>query len=302
MDHDEILIEDGSEDDLGLSLLDLGELSGKVGVARGVAFLSDHGAALFGVNGDKVILQALSVVVVDVVENRSLVIAEIVGDEGSGDTALNGVDEADAEVILLEHGGVVDDLHGDLLVGGHGGHIGDLVLVENGLDGDALTRGVRADDRADLILRAQALGNVDRLLRVALGVVADQLDLLAKQAAVGVEIVNEHLNRLALAGTESSLVAGQRAHPAELDDIVAVAASFVLRPAADEQCREHQTGQGESNELLHRFAHGLILLQIVVTNSLPEWSGLAGVDVRRAGSIPAFTPSLLMCMTRKSGK
>mgnify|MGYP000682470296 CR=1 FL=1 len=211
---------------------------------------------------------------------------------------IHGIEEADAEVVFLE----LTVLHGDLLVGRHGGHIGDLVLVENGLDGDALTRGVRADDRADLILRAQALGNVDRLLCVALGVVADQLDLLAKQAAVGVEIVNEHLNRLALAGTESSLVAGQRAHPAELDDIVAVAASFVLRPAADEQCREHQTGQGESNELLHRFAHGLILLQIVVTNSLPEWSGLAGMDVRRAGSIPAFTPSLLMCMTRKSGK
>jgi len=48
-----------------------------------------------------------------------------------------------------------------------------LVLVEDGLDGDALTRGVRADDRADLILRAQTLGDVDRLLRVALGVVAD---------------------------------------------------------------------------------------------------------------------------------
>ncbi len=37
-----------------------------------------------------------------------------------------------------------------------------------------------ADDRADLILRAQALGDVDRLLRVALGVVADQLDLLCR--------------------------------------------------------------------------------------------------------------------------
>lgn len=298
MDHDEILIEDGSEDDLGLSLLDLGELSGEVGVARGVALFSDHGAALGGVDGDEVILQTLGIVVVDIVEDRSLVIAEIVGDEGSRDTALNGVNEADAEVIFLE----LAVLHGDLLVGRHGGHIGDLVLVENGLNGDALAGSVRADDRADLILRAQALGNVDRLLRVALGVVAEELDLLAEQAAVGVEIVNEHLDRLALAGTESSLVAGQRAHPAKLDDIAVGTASFVLRPAADEQCREHQTGQGKSNELLHRFAHGLILLQIVVTNSLPEWSGLAGVDVRRAGSIPAFTPSLLMCMTRKSGK
>ena len=120
MDHDEILIEDGGEDDLGLSLLDLGELRGKVGVARGVAFLGDHGAALGGVDGDEVVLQALGIVVVDIVKDGSLIIAEIVGDEGSSDTSLNGVDEADAEVIVLEHGGAVDILHGDLFVGRHG--------------------------------------------------------------------------------------------------------------------------------------------------------------------------------------
>ena len=205
VDHDEILIEDGSEDDLGLSLLDLGELSGEVGVARGVAFLSDHGAALGGVDRDEVILQALGIVVVDIVEDGGLLIAEIVGNEGSGDAALHGVDEADAEVIVLE----LTVLHGDLLIGRHGGHIGDLILVEHGLDGDALAGSVRADDRADLILRAQALGDIDRLLRVALGVVAEELDLLAEQAAVGVEIVNEHLDRLALAGAEGRLIAGE---------------------------------------------------------------------------------------------
>ena len=298
VDHDEILIEDGGEDDLGLSLLDLGELRGKVSVARGVAFLGDHSAALGGVDGDEVVLQTLGVVVVHVVEDGSLVIAKIVGDEGSGDTALNRVDEADAEVIVLE----LTVLHGDLLVGGHGGHIGDLVLVENGLDGDALAGSVRADDRADLILRAQALGNVDRLLRVALGVVAEELDLLAEQAAVGVEIVNEHLDRLTLAGAEGRLVAGQRAHPAELDDIVAVAASFVLRAAANEQRREHQAGQGESNELLHRFAHGLILLQIVVAKFPTGTVGACRDGCPPCGIDPASMPSLLMCMSDKSGE
>ena len=298
VDHDEILIEDGGKDDLGLRFLDFGELRGEVGVASGIALLSDNSAALGLKDLDEVVLQTQRVVVVDVVEDGGLVEAEVIVHERTGDLALLGIKEADAEVVFLE----LTVLHGDLLVGRHGGHIRDLVLVEDGLDGNALTRGVRADDRADLILRAQALGNVDRLLCVALGVVAEELDLLAKQAAVGVEVFDHHLEGLAFAGAVGGLVAGQRAHPAELDDIVAVAASFVLRPAADEQCREHQTGQGESNELLHRFAHGLILLQIVVTNSLPEWSGLAGVDVRRAGSIPAFTPSLLMCMTRKSGK
>ena len=298
MDHDEILIEDGGEDDLGLRFLDLGQLRGEVGVAGGVALLGDDGAALGLKDLDEVVLQAQRVVVVDVVEDGGLVEAEVIVHERTGDLALLGIKEADAEVVFLE----LTVLHGDLLVGRHGGHIGDLVLVENGLNGDALAGSVRADDRADLILRAQTLGDVDRLLRVALGVVADQIDLLAEQTAVGVEVFDQHLEGLAFAGAVGGLVAGERAHPAELDGVAAGIASLVFRPAADEQCREHQTGQGESNELLHRFAHGLILLQIVVTKFPTGMVGACRDGCPPCGIDPASMPSLLMCMSDKSGE
>ena len=290
VDHDEILIEDGGEDDLGLRFLDLGQLRGEVGVAGGVALIGDDGAALGLKDLDEVVLQTQRVVVVDVVEDGGLVKAEVIIHERTGDLALLGIEEADAEVVFLE----LTVLHGDLLVGRHGGHIGDLVLVEDGLDGDALTRGVRADDRADLILRAQTLGDVDRLLRVALGVVADQLDLLAEQSAVGVEVFDQHLEGLAFAGAVGGLVAGERAHPAELDGVAAGAASVVLLAAADEQCREHQAGEGESNELLHGFAHGLYPPSICCDRfPSSERSGLAGMDVRRAEPAPASMPSIL---------
>ncbi len=294
MDHDEILIEDGGEDDVGVGFLDLGELRGEVGIARGVALLGDHGAALFGVDLDEVVLQALRVVVVDVIENGGVLVAKVVGDEGRGDAALNGVDEADAEVVLLE----LAVLHGDLLVGADGGHIGDLVLIEDGLDGDALAGGVGPDDGADLILRAQALGDVDGLLRVALGVVADQLDLLAEQAALGVEVFDHHLEGLAFAGAEGRLIAGERTHPAELDGVAAGAAGAAvgggaLVAATGEQGREHQAGEGESNELLHRFAHGVDPPSICCDRFLPEAVRACRDGCPPRGAAPASMPSIL---------
>ena len=237
VDHDEILIEDGGKDDLGIGFLDLGQLRGEIGVAAGVGFLSHDRAALFSEDLDEVVLQALGVVIVDIVQDGRLGELQLVIDETAGDLALLRIQEADAEVVFLQ----LAVLNGDLLIGGNGGHVGDLVLIQDRLDGDALAGRVRADDRTDLILCAETLGYVHSFLRVALGVIADEFDLLAEDAARGVLFLDEHFQRLAFAGAIGSLVAGQGSHPAELDGIVFLS-------AGGKNTQHHQTGQSESNE------------------------------------------------------
>ena len=134
-----------------------------------------------------------------------------------------------------------------------------MILIEDGLDRDALTGSVRTDDGADLILCAQTLGNVDRFLRITLGIVADELDLLAEDAAFRVLLLNEKLQGLAFAGAVGRLLAGEGAHPAELDG-VGVAARGVAAAAAGEQTDEHQRCKDKSKN----FTHERFLLIIFV--------------------------------------
>ena len=74
-----------------------------------------------------------------------------------------------------------------------------------------------AEQRVDLVLLDQPRGEGARLIGVAGVVVDDELDLLAGDAALGVDVGDIHFQRLLLGIAEERGAAGDRQHRADLD-------------------------------------------------------------------------------------
>ena len=72
----------------------------------------------------------------------------------------------------------------------------DLVLLGDRRHGGTFGRRQRADNEVHVILEDELAGNAHRLVGVALGVAEEQFHLAAEHAALGIELLDEHLRTL----------------------------------------------------------------------------------------------------------
>ena len=158
---------------------------------------------LFHLVGDALAIGGL------VVHDGDLVELERVAQEGRGDLALRVVAPADAE-------GVREALLGVLRVGRAGRNFKDLGVVINARGGDGAAAVEVADDRDHPVVH-QRLGDVHRLVALALVVEDDRVDLLAEHAALRVPFVDRHPRAIEHAQADLRVRTALRADQADID-------------------------------------------------------------------------------------
>ena len=92
----------------------------------------------------------------------------------------------------------------------------DLVLLGDRRDRRAFGRRERAEKEIDILAQDQVARDTDSLVGIALGVADDQLDLATEHAALGVDLLDEHLRALQRGLTDERAGSGQDhriAHP-----------------------------------------------------------------------------------------
>jgi len=96
----------------------------------------------------------------------------------------------------------------------------DLVLLGHHGDGGPLRRGEGAHEEVDVVLQDHLAGHPHGLVGLALGVAHHQLHLAAEDAALGVDLVHEHLGALGGGLAEESAGAGEDDGEADLDRLL----------------------------------------------------------------------------------
>ena len=85
----------------------------------------------------------------------------------------------------------------DELVGLHDRHHeDDLVLLRDRRDRRTFGRGERAEQEIHVLAQDQVARDAHRLVGIAFGVADDELDFAAEHAALGVDLLDEHLRAL----------------------------------------------------------------------------------------------------------
>ena len=148
-----------------------------------------------------------------VVKDRDLRVLLVLEDVGADGRTLHVVAAAGAE-----HGGVAlgGGIVGQLDVGRSRRDLQDLGFLVDVRGRDRAARAVVAGHEHDLV-RHHLVGDRGRLLGIA-GIVADlQLELLAVDAAGGVDVGHRHLGALAHLLAEGRILAGHRSDGGDLD-------------------------------------------------------------------------------------
>ena len=120
----------------------------------------------------------------------------------------------------------------------------DLVLLCDDRDGRTLGRGQGADQEIDVLLQDQLASHAHRLVGVRLGVAHQQFELAAEHAALGVDLVHEHLGALRRGVAEEGRGPGERHRHPDLDGLLRL---------GDERERE-QGGHEQGEDVQHERA------------------------------------------------
>ena len=135
----------------------------------------------------------------------------------------------------------------------HGHDEDDLVLLGHRRDGRPFGRRQRADQELDVLAQDQVAGDAYGLVGVALGVAHDELELAAENAALGVDLLDEHLRAL------ERRLADQRAGTGE-DDRIADPDGLLRRGDAGDEGAERE----ETEDEMLQPAHGVSPVQQAV--------------------------------------
>ena len=193
------------DDDVGIGFLNLRELRAEVDVFAAVAFVGYDLAALGLEALNEEFAESVRVVARYVVEDAGRLSLEVLGREGGEDGSLIGVEEADTEVVGADLSLFV---YRNLRVGGQGAYVGDLAAVEYRRGRYAEAGAARAYRRDYLVLLDEAARRVDHVFVSRAAVVHDDFELLAEDAALGVDFGNGHLDRFDFRDAVGREVAG----------------------------------------------------------------------------------------------
>ena len=230
---------DGGEDDLSALALGLVQVRGEVGVVLGEAVL-DHGAAGGGEGLLKEGDQALVVFVALLTQQIGLLGAELLGGEVGQHGALEGIQEADAEVVVVAGG--------DVGIGAGDAHGGDAGVTEDGTGGDGDAGAVGAQNDA-YTLADQLGGGGGGLISGGAVVGIDQLDLVGLTAQLhsgGLRVGELHPQHFLLAAGGG--VAGGGLKYADLNNLVAVRGAGAGRSGAGSGSRAGTGAAGQSGQ------------------------------------------------------
>ena len=227
----------GDEDELRLLALDVRELRLEVLIALRVRLVR-HDRPAHALEGlGEVVRQTHAVVVLVVAEDRGLREMLRLLRELRDDHPLEGIDVADAE-------DVVADLR-DLGIGGGGtDHRHARVLADRGRGQTPAARHL-AQHRDDAVLRDELVDGGRRFLGLALVVLHQNVDLLAADAALRVQVVHEELDPVLGRDPERGGGSRQRAVLPDLDLGFTFGAAGE-RPDQGEQDEKRKTPPWES--------------------------------------------------------
>ena len=211
-----ILIVVGAEDDLRVLAQNGGQLGLEVHVAVGVGLLIDDGAAQALELLDKVLCQALVVVSALQIDDSGLGVAQFLVSVIGHLDALEGVGEGGAEDIRVH--GVGLGIVGDSLCGSGSGDHGHIVIGALSRHSQSGRGGDIAHQSGDALIAH--LGEAGHSLGgIALLVHGDDLQLLAVDTAVGIDLIQIQGSAVDHGQTVDGNIAGHGAQNADLDGI-----------------------------------------------------------------------------------
>ena len=243
-----------------MGIPDVGELRLEVDVAVGIALVGDDLSAHPNERLGKILREADRVVVAHVLEDGGLRQFQIVVDELGHHISLEGIDEAGAEDVIahLRHLGI----------GGGGRDHRNFVGLRLGSHEERAGRGHFAEKRDHVLAGDQPGRRRGRLLRLALVVEGDDLDLLAPDAARRVELGGGELDGAIARHAESRFGSRHRAYFADHDGALAAAgsaATLFLRFAADQERAKQQSGGDLAHRRLRKKREKAALLNTPLT-------------------------------------
>ncbi|MPM19372.1 hypothetical protein SDC9_65795 [bioreactor metagenome] len=201
----------GSEEDVCVAVGGVGEIRGEVGIAIGEGIIN-HGAAQFLKGFFEIVAQADGIVVAQLGKAVSGLGFESIGGEVCKNGALEGIQEADAEVmgVAFGHGGV----------GAGDADDGDLRILKHVGSGDGHAGAIGTQSNGDA-LAYQAGGGGGALVVGGLVIYDNQLNIIGLAADFhgGTNIVSV-LNAQGLLFTAGAVVAGSGLVDADLDNFV----------------------------------------------------------------------------------
>ena len=136
---------------------------------------------------DEVLGQPLGVVAADVMDDGRFLDAELAVEVFGDDLALVGIGEADAEHVGVQ---LAFGCHRYVQVRGDCSDLGNPVLRGEGGRGDVDAASVGSDDGDHLVILGHPAEGVHRIFRACAEVIGNELELLAQNAALGVDLVN----------------------------------------------------------------------------------------------------------------
>jgi len=242
-----LTVVDGHEDHVGVGAGDLGHLGVEVLVAGGESLGGDNFQTQSISLGHESVLQTLGVVAAALIQDSGGLGAQLVKGVVSHLLALEGVDEAGTE-----HVGAHRTIfhHSQAGRGGGSADLGHVDLVGGVSQGDGGAGQHGADDGGDALVHGQIEG-VHGLHAVALVIILQHDDLLAVDAALGVELVNVQLGAVAHGDTILGIVTGGVADESDGNALAALALAAAAAAAADQQTQTHDTSKSQRYDLFH---------------------------------------------------
>ena len=265
------LIVVGAEHHLGVLAKDAGQLGLEVHVALRVALLIHDGAALCLKLLDKVLGQTLVVVLALQEDDGCLGVAQLLVSVICHLHALEGVGEAGTEHIPV-HGVGLGIVGNSLGSSGSGDHR-HIVIGALGGNSQRGSGGYIAHQSGDALIHH--LGKAGHSLRfIALLVHGDDLQLLAVDTAIGIDLLHVQAGTVYNSLTVNGSVTGQRAHHTHLDSAAGSSSGTGCRrsgracgrTAAGSQSACCGNNTGSSHELTtsdHLFHKNLLLRSVL---------------------------------------
>ena len=240
------------DENVGVLLLDDGELRPEVDVLAAVSFIRDDGSAVFLERLDEEFAKPLGIIAGNVVEDRRVLPLQRQRREVGDHLSLIGIEEADPEIVRTNFALLIDRYE---RVRGERADVGDAAPVEDGRRGDAESAAAGSDDRADLVLFDEAPGRVDHVFLPRAAVVHDEFDLLAEDSALCVDFGDRNLDRLDFRYAVRREVARHRRDFADLDRVAGE-----CRNRHEEQKTQEDRALTHTAETTHTYYPPILIL------------------------------------------
>ena len=264
------LIVVGAEDHFGVFAQDAGQLGLEVHIALRVALLVHDGAALCLKLLGKVLSQTLVVVLALQEDDGGLFVAQLLIGVVCHLHALEGVGKAGAEHIPVH--GVGLGIVGDSLGGSRGGDHGHIVVGALGGNSQRGGGGHIAHQSGDALIHH--LGKAgDSLCFIALLVHGDDLQLLAVDTAVCIDLLDIQAGTVDNSLTVNGSITGQGAHNAHLDGVAGSGSSGTgcrtcsacggTATGGQGTCCNSNTGSGQELTTRNELFHNDLLLRSI---------------------------------------